>query len=105
MANKVGAPVGNNNGQKNRIWTLAIQKALEQRSKGDQMKSLIELANKLIDNCLEGDMTALKEFGDRMEGKPQQSVAISGELNLTHEQALDHLASGLAEDEPASPVH
>ena len=71
---KVGAPLGNNNGQKNRVWSLALEKALENRSKGDQMKSLIELANALIAKCLEGDMVALKELGDRIEGKPLQSI-------------------------------
>ena len=88
---KVGAPLGNNNGQKKRVWSLAIEKALENRSKGDQMKSLIELANALIAKCLEGDMVALKELGDRVEGRVHQSLELSGNVTVTHEQALTAL--------------
>ena len=97
---KVGAPLGNNNGQKKRVWSLAIEKALENRSKGDQMKSLIELANALIAKCLEGDMVALKELGDRVEGRVHQSLELSGNVTVTHEQAL----TALFEPEARPPI-
>jgi hypothetical protein len=32
------------------------------------------LAETLIDKCHEGDIQALREFGDRIEGKPAQIV-------------------------------
>jgi len=84
MANgKVGAPPGNNNGSKNRIWTLAIEKALKKRSKSDQMEELIELAEVLLDNCRDGDMVAIKELGDRLEGKPTQTVERNDTRTIT----------------------
>lgn len=77
--NRRGAPHGNNNAGKNKIWTLAIQKALLKRSKGDQMAALVGLAEKLLAKCAKGDMTALKELGDRLEGKVPQAIEGTGE--------------------------
>mgnify|MGYP003389918194 FL=1 len=77
--NRRGAPSGNNNAGKNKIWTLAIQKALLKRSKGDQMAALVGLAEKLLAKCAKGDMTALKELGDRLEGKVPQAIEGTGE--------------------------
>lgn len=85
MSNKGGAPVGNNNASKNRIWTLAIMKALRKRSKSEQLEELEVIAEKLLDNCLSGDNVALKELGDRLEGKAVQSISgpgDDGELTL-----------------------
>lgn len=71
----MGAPIGNNNATKNRLWTLAIQKAIERRSsKKDQLEALIELAENLLAKVDEKDMTAIKELGDRLEGKPHQTI-------------------------------
>ena len=36
--------------------------------------ALETLANALLDKAAEGDMTALKELGDRLEGKPAQAI-------------------------------
>lgn len=72
------APIGNTNAQKGRMWNSAIKSALEERSKGDQMAALRELAGVLLDNCAEGDMQALKELGDRLDGKAAQALALTG---------------------------
>lgn len=78
-----GAPIGNKNATKNRVWTLAIQKAVAGRSsKADKLSALVELADKLLDKCAEGDMTALKELGDRLEGRPVQAIANPDGSNL-----------------------
>lgn len=81
--NNGGAPIGNRNSAKNKIWTRAIQEALEKRSRSDRYSALQDLAEKLLMKCDEGDMTALKELGDRLEGKPMQSV----EMNVTRNAA------------------
>jgi len=85
-----GAPEGNNNAAKGRRWAIAIEKALELRSKSDQQKALVELAGKLLDKCAEGDLQALKELGDRLDGKPSQSVDMKV-TGLSHEEALKQL--------------
>lgn len=74
----MGAPVGNTNATRGRIWREAIERALERRSKADQIKSIDELADKLLDACYSGDLPALKEFGDRVEGRAVQGVELGG---------------------------
>ncbi len=73
MVNKGGAPKGNNNGGKAKIWSDAIRRALARREKGHP-KRLNRLADALLNKCEEGDIPALKEFGDRVEGKVPQAI-------------------------------
>lgn len=74
MAAKGGQP-GNNNAGKNKIWSDAVRKAILSG------KRLDSLAEKLISMAEEGDIAAMKEIGDRLEGKPHQSTDMSLELN------------------------
>ena len=74
----MAAAKGNQYAAKERVWAQAINNALEKRGKKGRMEVLESLADKLIDKCLEGDMTALKELGDRMEGKPAQAITGEG---------------------------
>lgn len=73
----VGAPLGNHNAAKGKIWHAAIMRALKKRSKTDQIEALDGIAEKLLDACSSGDLSALKELGDRLDGKPHQSADIS----------------------------
>lgn len=70
----MGAPVGNQNASKGRLWHQAILRALEKRGGGDRVKAMDELAEKLLEAVATGDLQALKEFGDRIDGKPHQSI-------------------------------
>ena len=74
----MGAPKGNKNAVKNREWSDAIRRAVARRSKGKN-GGLNRLADKLLDKVEEGDMTAIKEFGDRYEGKVPQAIEGTGE--------------------------
>lgn len=69
-----GAPKGNNNAAKGKRWLNAIEKALEKRAKSDQQAALVELADKLLDQCAEGNLQALQELGNRLDGKPNQAI-------------------------------
>ena len=70
-----GAPLGNQNAAKAKVWHAAIMRALDKRGAGDRVKALDELAGKLLDLVATGDLQALKEFGDRLDGKPAQTIA------------------------------
>ena len=72
----MAAPLGNKNAAKPRIWHQAIMRALETREKSrlDGKKEIDELANRLIDLVAAGDLQALKEFRDRLDGKPAQAI-------------------------------
>ena len=71
----IGGQPGNTNAARGRVWRDAIQRALEKRSRYDRVQALDALAEKLLERCAEGDMTALKELGDRLEGKSVQVIA------------------------------
>lgn len=73
-----GAPLGNKNAAKAKIWHAAIMRALRKRSRSDALEALDDLAEKLLEKVSEGDLPALKEFGDRLDGKPAQ-VIIGGD--------------------------
>jgi len=70
-----GAPLGNKNAAKAKVWHAAILRALDKRGAGDRVKALDELAAKLLELVATGDLAALKEFGDRLDGKPAQVIA------------------------------
>lgn len=73
----MAAAPGNQYAAKARVWTAAIQRALAKRSRVDQVDALDELAEKLIEVGMTGDLGALKELGDRLEGKVAQSMILS----------------------------
>lgn len=49
------------------MWSDAVRKALLSGKKLDT------LANKLVDMACAGDIQAIKEVGDRLDGKPVQA--------------------------------
>lgn len=74
MAKSIGAPEGNDNASKNKPWQAAILRALKRRSLVSQKEALDEAAEALVDKCIAGDVAALKEMGDRTDGKVTQPV-------------------------------
>lgn len=71
----MGAPLGNQNAAKAKIWHAAIMRALERRKPANErIQAIDELADKLLDLVATGDLSALKEFGDRLDGKPAQAI-------------------------------
>ena len=70
----MGAPVGNQNAAKAKVWQAAIMRALDGPSGSERVERLNALAQALIDKAAEGDMGALKELGDRLDGKPAQAI-------------------------------
>ncbi len=72
----MAAAKGNQYAAKERVWTAAILRVLDKRTKSraDKQDELELLAGKLLDAASTSDMTALKELGDRLEGKPAQSI-------------------------------
>lgn len=79
MANgKSGAPLGNDNATKARPWSDAIRRAVARLDNTGDGSGLNRLAEKLLDKVQEGDMTAIKEFGDRYEGKVPNVIEGTG---------------------------
>jgi hypothetical protein len=70
----MGAPAGNLNAAKERKWFEALDRAIKQ----DDGKRLRTAAEKLLEKASEGEAWAIKELGDRLDGKPKQQTEISG---------------------------
>lgn len=56
-----------------KLWQEAIQRAIKRREQEDP-QALEKLADKLLSKVNEGDVAAMKEFGDRMDGKVPQGI-------------------------------
>ena len=69
-----GAQPGNKNASKNKVWSDLLRR-LAMRDK----KQMEALAKALIDKAKAGDVPALKELGDRIEGKIPQAIEGTGE--------------------------
>ena len=64
-----------------KIWADAVKRAVNRRLDGEEgkPKKLERLADALVEAGLKGDISALKEIGDRLEGRAPQAVALTGE--------------------------
>lgn len=70
----VGAPKGNQNAKKGKLFYNELRKALVQN---DQL-NLRLIADKLVEEALNGESWAIKEVIDRVDGKAIQATEISG---------------------------
>lgn len=64
-----GAPIGNKNAQKGRMWNDALRKAIAQDD-GRRLRGSIEQLLNLASN---GEPWAIKELADRLDGRPKQT--------------------------------
>jgi hypothetical protein len=104
-SNGRGAPLGNNNNKKNKPWADAIRRALARREETGSGASLNRLAEALLDKAAEGDLSALKELGDRLDGKSAQAVTVSGddESPLKAHILVEYLAATATGGVPVPP--
>lgn len=73
-----GGQPGNDNATKGADWRHAIKRSLSRFSEKDYRSGLDLLADEFVKAAANGDSWALKELGDRMDGKPTQSHQLSG---------------------------
>jgi ribosomal protein L17 len=82
----MGRPKGAEN--KDKSWRDAVRAAVNELRKDEdsskKIKSLRLLARKLVTKALEGDVAAIKEVGDRLDGKATQQVTVDKTLTVTH---------------------
>lgn len=71
--NKGGAPVGNQNGKKGKLFYDALRVALVQEDK----KKLRSITDKLVKAAENGEPWAVKEIMDRMDGKPVNTTELT----------------------------
>jgi hypothetical protein len=85
-AREIAAEVnkGNTNSSKNnRLWADTLKRALLQAD-GNKIRAIAEA---LIEKAASGDVSAIRELGDRVDGKPTQQIdqntEHSGEVTYT----------------------
>ena len=64
-----------------KIWREAIMRAVNRLSTDRKTKHLDILAHRLIKAGADGDVSALREIGDRLDGKP--TISVDGQIGGT----------------------
>jgi len=68
---------GNPSGRsKDKIWTDALRRAMLRKASGEDKQAIEKLADKCLELAMGGDVSALKEIGNRLDGMPVQSQEI-----------------------------
>lgn len=71
-----------------KIWADAVRRAVMRRLENEEGKpqKIERLADNLVALGMAGDVTAIKEIGDRLDGKPKQesdtNMNLAGSLEL-----------------------
>lgn len=78
---------GNPGGRPKMPWTFMglYKEELEQiltTKDGKQIEAKRAVAKRLVQMAIEGDIQAIRELGNRVEGMPKQSLEHSGEISL-----------------------
>ena len=71
----MAAPLGNQNAKKAKRWQKALERALARVSNESVDAGLDGVADKLVAAAVAGDQWAIRELGDRIDGKPAQTIA------------------------------
>ena len=74
----MAAPLGNQNKTKNKPWADALQRAMA-RYDGGKENALNLIADQTVKLAINGEQWAIKEIGDRTDGKAAQSVTVAGD--------------------------
>lgn len=75
-------------------WADAVRIAVNAKD-GEGRRKLRAIAEKTVEMALDGDMAAIKEIGDRLDGKAHQSTdnTTTLDITVTHEkEAADEFA-------------
>lgn len=78
----MAAPIKAVGPKSDKIWRDAIMIAIKREAE-DGGRHIDRLARSLIAKASEGDVAALREIGDRLDGKPTQEATITHEGELT----------------------
>lgn len=79
MANKAGPKA-------DKIWSDAVRIAAMREcldDNGKKTKRISRIADNLVRMALDGDMAAIKEIGDRIDGKPAQAIVGDPDAPIT----------------------
>ena len=76
----MGAPIGNKNSTKDkRGWGKVVRKLAVQ----EDYKRIHNVAEALFRKAEEGDIAAIRELGDRIDGKSEQTISGDSDAPIT----------------------
>lgn len=63
-----------------KLWSDAVRQAVLEYGTGDakSIRKIRLIAQKVVDLAIQGDMQAIKEIGDRLDGRPKQATEVTG---------------------------
>lgn len=86
--------------KRDKMWREAIVRAIKRREHDDP-QALEKLADRFILKVEEGDVSAIKEFGDRLDGKVAQALIGGDEDDPAI--AVSLIERRIVDDNPANP--
>ena len=91
----MAAPTGNNNAGQGKKWSSAIKRALARKAEDTTDRGLDMLADKLIEEALNGTQWAVQEVACRIDGKATEHTVIDQTVRHLDLGNADSLASKL----------
>lgn len=74
----MAAPITAVGSKPEKIWRDAVMRAVKRKVEGGKSPWLERLADRLVEAADKRDIQALKEIGDRLDGKPVSQVNVAG---------------------------
>lgn len=74
-----GGQPGNRNAVRAKLYRDALKRALARKGDGEIEKGLNKVADRLVAEALKGEGWAIREIGDRLDGRVPQAVEMTGE--------------------------
>ena len=75
----MGAPAGNKNAAKSRMFEQSLIREIKQRDSNDgEGETLRKIASKLVEAAMNGEQQAIRDVRDTLDGKPRQQIEASG---------------------------
>ena len=93
--------------QRDKIFRESLRLELAELGDGTGIRKLREIARKLIEKAETGDLQAIKELADRLDGRPAQSLEHVGEGGTPIERIVHeivYLSGSPVEDDDAGPL-
>ncbi len=75
-----------------RPWQEALRLAVSDTTP-DGRQRLRAIAEKVVEQALAGDMEAIREIGNRLDGRPRQEVALDASVDVSGEDPASVLAA------------
>lgn len=78
-----------------KLWRDALMVAIKRAGDNDPRPYIARIAERCVDMAVAGDMQAIKEIGDRLDGKAAQQLTLDG---TGEDGAIQMIITGVRRD-------